>query len=235
MRLRRNIFLYFRGQKLSTLGSCLVKSLCAAQGPSALKRHDCIVAAQVFRLGKPWTLVRWAPFLLLSLFINFVCSGGAMAKDQTVVLETNQGNIEIKLMPQVAPKACENFIGLAEKGYYNGLIFHRCIKGFMIQGGDPTGTGTGGKSIWGVPFSDEVNPGVTFDKPGILAMANAGPNTNGSQFFITVAKTPWLNMRHTIFGEVVSGYDVVEKIVNTATGGADRPIAEQKIIKAYLK
>jgi len=174
-------------------------------------------------------------FLLLSLFINCAYAGDAMAKDQIVALETNQGSIEIKLMPQVAPKACENFIALVEKGYYNGLIFHRCIKDFMIQGGDPTGTGTGGKSIWGIPFSDEVNPGVTFDKPGILAMANAGPNTNASQFFITVAKTPWLNMRHTIFGEVILGYDVGEKIVNTATSGSDRPVVEQKIIRVYLK
>ena len=152
-----------------------------------------------------------------------------------VVLETNQGNIEIKLMPEVAPKACENFTKLVEKGYYNGLIFHRVIKGFMLQGGDPTGTGRGGSSIWGKAFGDEVKDNVTFDKPGLLAMANSGPNTNGSQFFITTAKTPWLNMRHTIFGEVVSGYDVVQKIENTATDSEDRPVAEQKIIKAYVK
>ncbi|MDO8662895.1 MAG: peptidylprolyl isomerase [Candidatus Omnitrophota bacterium] len=152
-----------------------------------------------------------------------------------VVLETNQGLIEIKLMPDVAPKACENFTKLAEKGYYNGLIFHRVIKGFMIQGGDPTGTGSGGNSIWGKAFEDEVSPSAKFDKPGILAMANAGPNTNGSQFFITTAATLWLNMRHTIFGEVISGYDVVQKIENTQTNPSDRPLSEQKIIKAYLK
>ena len=155
--------------------------------------------------------------------------------DSIAVLETNQGTIEIKLMPDVAPKACENFTKLIEKGYYNGLIFHRVIKGFMIQGGDPTGTGTGGQSLWGAPFEDEVTPSVKFDKEGILAMANAGPNTNGSQFFITTAKTPWLNMRHTIFGEVISGYDVVQKIENSATGPSDKPLAEQKIVKAYLK
>jgi len=108
-------------------------------------------------------------------------------------------------------------------------------QGFMIQGGDPTGTGAGGTSIWGKPFEDEVTPSATFDGPGILAMANAGPNTNGSQFFITCAKTPWLNMRHTIFGEVVSGLDVVQKIENTATGANDRPIAQQKINRAYIK
>jgi len=152
-----------------------------------------------------------------------------------VVLETTQGNIEIKLMPNVAPKACENFTKLVEKGYYNGLIFHRVIKGFMLQGGDPSGTGRGGTSIWAKPFSDEVSAEVTFNKAGILAMANAGPNSNGSQFFITTAATPWLNMRHTIFGEVISGYDVVQKIENTATDSQDRPLAEQKIIKAYEK
>ncbi|MCX5695061.1 MAG: peptidylprolyl isomerase [Candidatus Omnitrophica bacterium] len=152
-----------------------------------------------------------------------------------VVLETTQGSIEIKLMPEAAPKACENFTKLVEKGYYNGLIFHRVIKGFMIQGGDPTGTGAGGESVWGKPFEDEVSSDVKFDKAGILAMANAGPGTNGSQFFITTAATPWLNMRHTIFGEVISGYDVVQKIENTQTSGSDKPLAEQKIIKAYLK
>jgi len=152
-----------------------------------------------------------------------------------VVLETNQGNIEIALMPEVAPKACENFVKLIEKGYYNGIVFHRVIKGFMIQGGDPTGTGRGGESVWGRPFEDEVTPSVQFDAPGILAMANAGPGTNGSQFFITTAKTPWLNMRHTIFGKVVSGYDVVQKIENTATDPSDRPLSEQKIISAFLK
>lgn len=156
-------------------------------------------------------------------------------ESKTVVLETNQGNIEIKLKNDIAPKTCENFEKLVQKGYYNGLIFHRVIKGFMIQGGDPTGTGAGGESIWGKPFEDEVTPQAKFDAPGILAMANAGPNTNGSQFFITTAKTPWLNMRHTIFGEVISGYEVVQKIEDTATGSNDRPLSEQKIIKAYIK
>ncbi len=155
--------------------------------------------------------------------------------NQTVVLETNQGVIEVKLFDDIAPKACENFTALVKKGYYNGTIFHRVIKNFMLQGGDPTGTGRDGESIWGKTFADEVNPQVQFDRPGLLAMANAGPNTNGSQFFITTAKTPWLNMKHTIFGEVASGYDVVEKIENTATGYGDKPISDQKIIKAYLK
>jgi len=154
---------------------------------------------------------------------------------QTVVLETNQGAIEIKLLNDIAPKTCENFTKLVEKGYYDGLIFHRVIKDFMIQGGDPTGTGRGGESIWGKPFADEVSSSVKFEKKGLLAMANSGPNTNGSQFFITTEKTPWLNMKHTIFGEVVLGYDVVEKIESTAIGANDRPVKEQKIIRAYLK
>ena len=153
----------------------------------------------------------------------------------TVVFETNQGNIEFKLFPEIAPKTVENFVGLVNKGYYNGLIFHRVIKQFMIQGGDPTGTGRGGESLWGGKFEDEFSPTKQFDKKGILAMANAGPNTNGSQFFITTVATPWLNMRHTIFGEVVSGYENVDKIENTATGPGDRPVVEQKIIKAYTK
>jgi peptidylprolyl isomerase len=175
-----------------------------------------------------------AIFCFVFIINNF--SEGASDMDKnTVVLETNQGIIEIKLMPEVAPKACENFRSLVQKGYYDGLIFHRVIKNFMIQGGDPTGTGAGGESIWGKPFEDEVISDVKFDKPGILAMANAGPNTNGSQFFITTAQTPWLSMRHTIFGEVISGYEVVQKIENAQTGASDRPVAEQKIIKAYLK
>ncbi len=155
--------------------------------------------------------------------------------DTIVVLETNQGNIEIKLMPDVAPKACENFVGLVEKGYYDGTVFHRVIKEFMIQGGDPTATGRGGASLWGKPFFDEVSPDARFDRPGLLAMANAGPDTNGSQFFITTVPAPWLNMKHTIFGEVIAGYAAVEKIENTQTGPMDKPVEEQKIIKAYVK
>lgn len=168
------------------------------------------------------------------LFINL--NGGLFAMDEKiVVLETNQGVVEIKLMPEVAPLACENFTKLIEKGYYNGLIFHRVIKGFMIQGGDPTGTGTAGESIWGKDFKDEVSPNVQFDSQGILAMANAGPDTNGSQFFITTAKTPWLNMHHTIFGKVIAGYDVVQKIENAPVDSFDKPITTQKIVKVYLK
>lgn len=180
-------------------------------------------------------------FILITLWIVLCLptaaihaqEGGVM--DTIVVFETNQGNIELKLFEDIAPKTCENFIGLIKKDYYDGIIFHRVIENFMIQGGDPTGTGRGGESIWGKPFNDEVTPTVKFDKAGLLAMANAGPNTNGSQFFITTQPTPWLNMNHTIFGEVVSGMDVVSAIENCDKGPGDRPLQEQKIIKAYIK
>ena len=155
-------------------------------------------------------------------------------EDTFVTFKTNQGDVKIKLFPSIAPKTCENFVGLVKKGYYDGLTFHRVITDFMIQGGDPTGTGCGGQSIWGKPFEDEFSPDVAFSKKGILAMANSGPNTNGSQFFITTTLTPWLHMRHTIFGEVVEGYDVVEKIENTETGFMDKPVKEQKIISATV-
>ena len=158
-----------------------------------------------------------------------------LKKKSLVVLETNRGNIELKLFSDIAPKACENFIGLVEKGYYNGIIFHRVIKDFMIQGGDPTGTGTGGESIWGEPFQDEVTDKVLFDRPGLIAMANAGPNTNTSQFFITTKAAPHLNNRHTIFGEVISGYEVVEKIQNAPTDSQDKPKEDEKIIRAYVE
>lgn len=153
----------------------------------------------------------------------------------TVVLETNQGDIELKLYPTIAPKTSENFLGLVEKGYYDGIIFHRVIKDFMIQGGDPTGTGRGGESIWGAPFEDEVTESLSFDRPGLLAMANAGPNTNGSQFFITTVPTPWLNMKHTIFGEVINGFDVIKIIENVKVNAQSRPLEDQKIIRAYVK
>ena len=154
------------------------------------------------------------------------------------VLETTQGVIEIELRPDYAPLAVENFVTHIKNGYYDGLIFHRIIKDFMIQGGDPTGTGRGGNSIWKKPFKDEFAKNVTFNRTGILAMANAGPGTNGSQFFITTAATPWLNGRHTIFGYVVKGQDVIDKLNNVPTSGrsgGDRPREKQEIIKAYIK
>lgn len=175
-------------------------------------------------------------FLLIFFALCFtnLTADTDMQKNPVVTIETNVGSIQITLRPDVAPKACENFLSLSEKGYYNGVIFHRVIKGFMIQGGDPTGTGRGGQSIWGKSFEDECSPQVKFDKPGLLAMANAGKNTNGSQFFITCAATPWLNGKHTIFGEVTSGMDVLQKIENTKTNGQDRPADQIEIVKVTV-
>ena len=152
-----------------------------------------------------------------------------------VTLETNQGDIVVKMFPKVAPLAVENFVTHAKDGYFNGLIFHRVIKDFMIQGGDPTGTGRGGESIWKKEFVNEHAANVVFDRPFLLAMANHGPNTNGSQFFITTKATPFLNGGYTIFGEVVSGQDVVRKIENTKTARADRPVSDQTMIKVSVK
>ncbi len=146
------------------------------------------------------------------------------SQGEIAVVETNQGTFKLKFFPDVAPKAVENFIGLAQKGYYNGVTFHRVIDGFMIQGGDPNGTGTGGKSLWGTQFEDEFGPKYRFDRKGLLAMANAGPRTNGSQFFVTLVPTPHLNNKHTIFGEVLEGMDVVEKIGKVRTGAGSKPI-----------
>lgn len=156
-------------------------------------------------------------------------------KGTVAVFETNRGKIEFRLYDDLAPKTVENFKGLIQKGYYNGTVFHRVIKSFMLQGGDPTATGMGGESIWGGKFNDEFNAKLKFDRKGLLAMANAGPNTNGSQFFVTTVPTPWLNMKHTIFGEVVKGYEVVTAIEQAPAGQNDRPAEDQKILKAYIK
>jgi cyclophilin family peptidyl-prolyl cis-trans isomerase len=159
--------------------------------------------------------------------------------------ETTEGNFTVKLFEKEAPKTVANFVGLAEgtidtitgkpgksKPYYDGLTFHRIIKGFMAQGGDPTGTGTGGP---GYRFADEIDPKLKFTKAGILAMANAGPNTNGSQFFITLAPTEWLNGKHTIFGEVVDGMDVVNKIGLVKTGAGDKPLTPVVMKKVTIE
>jgi len=156
-------------------------------------------------------------------------------KAPIVVIETNVGNIEVKLYQDKSPLAVENFLGLAKKGYYDGTIFHRVIKGFMIQGGDPTGTGRGGESLWGKEFKNEDTPNLVFDKPFLLAMANHGRNTNGSQFFITTVATPHLNGGYTIFGEVIKGQEVVKKIENVTTGRADKPLFPQTMKKVYIK
>lgn len=141
--------------------------------------------------------------------------------------DTSMGEFEVELYSGKTPKTVENFTGLAKKGYYNGVIFHRVIANFMIQGGDPTGTGRGGESIWGPKFKDEIVKDLTHSGPGILSMANAGPNTNGSQFFITLVPTPWLDGKHTVFGKVTSGMEVVEAIGETETlKPFDRPVVD---------
>lgn len=132
----------------------------------------------------------------------------------------------MELFADKAPKTVENFMALAEKGYYDGVIFHRVIPGFMIQGGDPTGTGRGGP---GYTIDDEFHPELRHDAPGILSMANAGPNTGGSQFFVTVAATPWLDGRHAVFGKVKDGMDVVEKISTVKRDWSDRPLEPVKM------
>jgi peptidylprolyl isomerase len=173
--------------------------------------------------------------ILFILIAAAVLSFGA--SHPKVLLQTTQGDVTLELYEDIAPLAVENFTTHVKNGYYNGLTFHRIIKNFMIQGGDPTGTGAGGQSIWKKPFKDEFKSGVVFDKAGILAMANAGPRTNGSQFFITTAPTPWLNGYHTIFGRVVSGMDTIAKLNNIQTNGqrgGDKPLQSQKIIKATL-
>ena len=176
--------------------------------------------------------------LLFSFFmISFLTAAEAPMPEKVtvVVLETTQGNVELTLRPDIAPKTCENFIGLVKKNYYNGVTFHRIIKNFMLQTGDPTGTGAGGSSLWGGPFIDEFKPNVQFDRTGVLAMANRGPNTNTSQFFITTVTTPWLNQKHTIFGYVTSGYDIVQKIESVQVDWNSRPLQPVKILKAYVK
>ena len=151
-----------------------------------------------------------------------------------VVLETTEGDIEIELYDDIAPLAVENFMTHIKNGYYNGVAFHRIIKDFMIQGGDPTESGRGGESIWKKDFKDEYKDKV-FDKAGILAMANRGPFTNGSQFFITTAPTPWLNGRHTIFGQITSdSYTTLDKLNNTQVYQS-KPLSRVEIVKAYVK
>jgi len=183
-------------------------------------------------------------------------------KTVEVVLNTNQGSVTLALFPELAPKTVENFVGLAKENYYDGIIFHRVIADFMIQGGDPTGTGMGGESLWGDQFEDEFTP-YLFNLRGALSMANSGPNTNGSQFFIVTANTvpgqmieqmagagypaeiieaykekggtPWLDQRHTVFGHVIDGMDVVDKINNIETNPSDRPLEDVVIESVDVK
>ena len=149
-----------------------------------------------------------------------------MSENRQIRFKTNMGEFVAEMFEDKAPKTTENFISLVEKKFYDGIIFHRVIDGFMIQGGDPTGTGMGGP---GYKIADEFGEGLTHDDEGYFSMANAGPNTGGSQFFITLAPTPWLNGHHAIFGRVVEGMDVVRKIGVTKTDFRDRPPEDVKM------
>ena len=154
-----------------------------------------------------------------------------MATETYAVFDTTEGRFKIKLFGDKAPNTVKNFTDLAEgiktgKPFYDGLVFHRVIPDFMIQGGCPQGTGRGGP---GYNFADEFHPSLKHSKPGLLSMANSGPNSNGSQFFVTVAATPWLDNKHTIFGEVIEGYDVAEKISKAPKDSSDRPKKEVRI------
>ena len=189
-----------------------------------------------------------------------------VAGDTVATMKTNMGNIKIKLFPQFAPKAVENFVTHSKNGYYNGLIFHRVIPNFMIQGGDPMGSGIGGESIWGAPFKDEFAPEL-HNLRGALSMANSGPSTNGSQFFIVQANeapaqmieqmeqmtaeqgfppeatesykelggTPWLDFRHTVFGQVFEGMEVVDAIAAVKTGPNDKPVEPVTITEIVIE
>ena len=189
-----------------------------------------------------------------------------VAGDTVATMKTNMGEIKIKLFPQFAPKAVENFVTHSKNGYYNGLIFHRVIPDFMIQGGDPKGIGIGGESIWGAPFEDEFAPEL-HNLRGALSMANSGPATNGSQFFIVQAKqapaqmleqmeqltaedgfppeatesykelggTPWLDFRHTVFGQVFEGMEVVDSIAAVKTGMNDKPVHDVVIEEIVIE
>jgi len=183
-------------------------------------------------------MVRWTMCLILLVCVSLLATAQDSTKSKKepkmeiatgqpfAIMETTMGVIEIEMFEKAVPKTAKNFIGLAEKGYYNGILFHRVIDGFMIQGGDPTGTGAGGESIYGKAFEDEFVDTLRHNAAGVLSMANAGRNTNGSQFFITLVPTPFLDGKHTVFGKVVGGMDVVKAIGKVKTGKGDRPVKD---------
>lgn len=176
--------------------------------------------------------------LLLMLMCSFALSACGSEPEAeklppaTAVFETNMGSFEVALATDLAPNTCKNFMDLANKGFYNGVIFHRVIDNFMIQGGDPTGTGMGGP---GYTIKDEFSSKLLHDGPGVLSMANAGPNTGGSQFFITLRDCPWLDGKHAVFGKVTKGMDVVYKIGHVVTDANDRPVEDVVIKKITIK
>jgi cyclophilin family peptidyl-prolyl cis-trans isomerase len=154
--------------------------------------------------------------------------------EQIVVIKTSMGTIKLRMFPDKAPLAVENFMGHTAAGYYNGVTFHRVIPGFMIQGGDPKGNGTGGESIWGKEFKNETSPALTHIR-GALSMANAGPDTNGSQFFIVQKDSKFLDGGYSIFGQAFEGMDIVDKIVNVKRDGSDKPLSPVKMEKVTVE
>ena len=177
-------------------------------------------------------MTRVNTFVLIAAALILSAAGPAEAANPKAVIETNKGRIVVELFQDRAPKTAENFVTLAKKGFYNGILFHRVIPGFMVQTGDPTGTGRGGP---GYNFPDEFGQGLTHSGPGMVSMVNAGPNTNGSQFFITLAATPWLDGKHAIFGKVLEGQSVVETIGSAPRDANDRPVSEIQMEKVEIQ
>jgi cyclophilin family peptidyl-prolyl cis-trans isomerase len=177
-------------------------------------------------------MLRVLVFFIVGICL-FVSIGSAYASDRPIaVFDTSMGTFKVELFTDLAPITTKNFIDLSKKEFYNGVIFHRVIDNFMIQGGDPTGTGRGGP---GYSIPDEFAAELKHDKPGILSMANAGPNTGGSQFFVTLVPTPWLDGRHAIFGTVVEGMEIVSAIGSTKTGPGDKPVEDVVIKKLTIE
>ena len=175
--------------------------------------------------------ISWLATLTLGLMIMASC-GSAESKHPKATIETTKGKIVIELYKDKAPNTVANFIKLTKQGFYNGLLFHRVIPNFMIQTGDPNGDGTGGP---GYTFSDEFSPDLHHDGPGVLSMANRGPDTNGSQFFITLVATPWLDGKHTIFGKVIEGQAVIEQIGAAERDQRDRPKQDIKMTQVTIE
>lgn len=219
------------------LASCQSKSVSPA--PLSLSTNNQDQSSTSPTTTSPSSLISKTPEQLLNLQPN---------QKIYATIKTSLGDIKVELFPATAPKTVANFVGLAEgnqdwldpqtkqvvtnKPLYNNLIFHRVIKDFMIQAGDPLGTGTGGP---GYKFEDEIDPKLTFSQPGILAMANSGPNTNGSQFFITHSATPWLNNKHTIFGQVTEGMDIVTAVTSTPVDSNDKPLTPVTILTIVIE